>query len=238
MLDMITMISSDPNEVARRCREEERLVPLVKTSLLLLLLGAGSFGLVLGSARDMTQALATMTKLPLVWIVTLAVAAPGFYATAAVLGQPLRLRALLALTLAATARASLVLFALLPVVWLFSQMAGGRLFEASPVLAPQQYHQLTLLAASIFAVSGLAALGVLLRGFAKSTSTWPIVGLFTLGFFLVAGQTAWSLRPFVGRPAQTDVPAFRRPEGTFLRALSVGFDSARGHYHDSCADCY
>lgn len=63
---------------------------------------------------------------------------------------------------------------------------------------------------------------------------------FTLAFFCVAGQTAWSLRPFVGRPAQADVPLLRAPEGTFLEAVVTGVDSARGRYQDECAhelDC-
>ncbi|HEU5073230.1 MAG TPA: hypothetical protein VFU02_03640, partial [Polyangiaceae bacterium] len=94
MLDTITMISSDPGAAAARCRKEDRLTPLVKTSLLVMLGGTGAFGLVLGGTRDWAQAFATLAKLPLVWILTLAVSAPAFYAIAAVLGQPLRLRAL------------------------------------------------------------------------------------------------------------------------------------------------
>jgi len=238
MFETIAMISSEPAATAARCRNEDRLVPLVKTSLLVMLGGTGAFGLVLGGTRDWTQGLLTLTKLPLVWIVTLAVSAPAFYAMAAILGQPLRLRALLALTLAATARASLVLFALLPVLALLPDILSGS-FLRSERLAPDVYHKVTLFAALIFAASGLGALGVLLRGFKKSLSTWPLLASFTVVFFFVAGQTAWSLRPFVGRPAQKEVPLLRAPEGTFLEAVITGYDSARGNYHacygdDSC----
>ena len=225
MIDLFNVICSQPLATAKRCRTEADLVPLIKASLLLLLAGTSSFGLVLGGTRDWSQATATALKLPLVWIVTLALCAPAFYAIAAVLGQPWRLRALLALTLTATARASLVLFALLPVLWLFSDVFQG---------STRFYHQLTLLAALMYAASGLAALGVLLRGFERRLLTAPLLGLFALTFFLVAGQTAWSLRPFVGRPSQTDVPWFRNPEGTFVEAVSRGMDSARGRYvHES-----
>lgn len=230
MLDTITMISSDPGATALRCRNEDRLVPLVKTSLCVMLGGTGAFGLVLGGTRDWSQAFATLAKLPLVWVLTLAVSAPAFYAIAAILGQPLRLRALLALTLAATARASLVLFALLPVLALLPDILSGSFLKSS-ALAPDVYHKVTFFAAIIFAASGLSALGVLLRGFKPSFSTWPLLGLYTLVFFFVAGQTAWSLRPFVGRPAQKEVPLWRAPEGTFLEALGTGYDSARGRYH-------
>ena len=239
MFETITMISSDPAATAERCRNEERLLPLAKTSLLVILGGTGTFGLVLGGTRDWTQACATAAKLPLVWIVTLAVCGPAFYAITAVLGQPLRLRALLALTLAATARASLVLFALLPVLALLPDILSGSFAGRGPLEAPA-YHKVTLFAAIIFAVSGVAALGVLLRGFEGTLRTLPLVGMFALAFFCVAGQTAWSLRPFVGRPAQADVPLLRAPEGTFLEAMVMGIDSARGRYHDDCAhqlDC-
>jgi hypothetical protein len=191
-----------------------------------------------GGTRDWTQAFATLAKLPLVWIVTLAVSAPAFYAIAAVLGQPLRLRALSALTLVATARASLVLFALLPVLALVPDILSGSFVQGSGV-QPDVYHKVTLLASVIFAASGLAALGVLLRGFERVPSTWPLLGLFTLTFFFVAGQTAWSLRPFVGRPAQKEIPLLRAPEGTFLEAVVTGYDSAWGRYDecDSEYDC-
>src|SRR5690606_32604494 len=105
MLNLFNIICSQPLAAAKRCRSEADLVPLIKASLLVLLAGTSSFGLVLGGARDWSQALATAIKLPLVWIVTLALCAPAFYAIAAVLGQPWRFRALLALTLIATARA-------------------------------------------------------------------------------------------------------------------------------------
>lgn len=233
MFETITMITCDPSATATRCRQEDRLFPLVKTSLLVMLGGTGAFGVVLGGTRDFAQAFSGLVKLPLVWVLTLAVSAPAFYAIAAVLGQPLRLRALLALTLAAMARASLVLFALLPVLALLPDILSGSFLKSS-ALAPDVYHKVTLFATLIFAASGLGALGVLLRGLEKTHTTWPLIALFSVTFFFVAGQTAWSLRPFVGRPAQKEVPFFRAPEGTFVEAVITGYDSARGHYHD----CY
>ena len=58
MLETITMITSDPGATATRCREEDRLFPLVKTSLLVMLGGTGAFGVVLGGTRDFEQAFA------------------------------------------------------------------------------------------------------------------------------------------------------------------------------------
>jgi hypothetical protein len=226
MFETTLLICSKPAEVARRCQQEEQLLLLVKTSLLLMLLCSAVFGLVLGSSRDSAQAMATALKLPMVWILTLAICTPAFYALAAVLGHGVRVRALLALVLAAAARASLVLFALLPCLWLLIESLGD---------SGLNYHRVTMGAALIYAFAGLAALGVLLRAFGPPKTALPVLAAFLCSFFLVAGQTAWSLRPFVGRPSQESVPFFRQPEGTFLAALMLGSESARGHYRDAPA---
>jgi hypothetical protein len=151
----------------------------------------------------------------------LAVCTPAFYGLTAVLGRGLRLRSLIALILAASARASLVLFALLPVLWLAVDVWGD---------SPRDYQRLTMSAALIYGCAGLAGLGIMLRALGTSLRSLPLLLGFLGTFFLVAGQTAWSLRPFVGRPSEVATPWFRTPEGTFLAALSTGSESARGIY--------
>jgi len=216
MWKRLGILCSQPAVAARYCRAEENILPLVKTALLTLLICSAVFGLVLGSTRDLEQGIATAVKLPTVWVIALGLCAPAYYAIAAILGDGIRFRALAALLLIAVSRASLVMFALLPVLWLAADVAD--------------YHQVTSVAAFICGVSGIAALGVLVRGFAWHPRMVPMVTLFGLVFFVVTGQTAWSLRPFVGRPSQTDVPVLRAPEGVFLDATRLGLQSARGIY--------
>jgi hypothetical protein len=220
MLQTTLSICNRPHEVAERCMAERSLEPLARTALVLVLVGTAGFGFVLGGARDLSQGAATALKLPLAWILTLAVCAPAFYAISAALGRSLSFRATLALILTSSARASLLLFALLPVFWLFTDLAHG----------PSQYHRLTFAAALTYGVAGLLGLGILLRAFPKSPRTFAILGSFAVVFFLVSGQTAWSLRPFVGRPAEKESPWLRAPEDTFLDALWRGSSSARGVY--------
>lgn len=221
MLEIMQLICSRPGDVARRCRQGHALEDLARTSLLLTFGGTAAFGFVLGMSRDVQQAMASALKLPLVWVITLALCAPAFYAVAAVCGQGMRFRGMVTLLLAATARASLVLFALLPMLWLVCD-----LFAGSSTL----YHKTTMFAAGIYACSGVAALGIVVRAFAQGAHRLPLFGAFVAIFFLVAGQTAWSLRPFVGRPSQDDVPWVRTPEDTFLSATRTGWNSARGIY--------
>jgi hypothetical protein len=221
MLQTTIAICSRPAEVAEQCVAERQLEPLVRVALTLVLGCTAAFGLVLGGARDFTQAFSTALKLPLVWVVTLAICAPAFHALSAVLGRGIGLRGVGALILVASARASLLLFALLPLLWLFTDLTRD---------AANQYHQVTFVAALAYGVSGLLALGVLLRAFPRSLRSAVTLAGCGFVFFMVCGQTAWSLRPFVGRPAERESPWFRAPEGTFVEALWVGMDSARGVY--------
>ncbi len=217
----VNQILSSPKLVAERCRSENDLLELTRVSLVMTLLCTAFFGLVLGSHRDLEQSLMAATKLPTVWLLTLALCAPGFYAIAAAFGAGFRLRTLLALTLSATARAAAVLLALCPVLWFLS--------DALPNTA-RSYHQLMFAAALIYGFAGVFGVALLMRAFRASLRSLAVMAGFAALFFAVLGQTAWSLRPFVGRPAQAEVPWFRAPEGTFLDAVIVTSRSARGGY--------
>jgi hypothetical protein len=220
----LLLICSNPTKTAEMCLNESEADEIVRSSLGIILGCTGLFGIVLGSARNFSQALASGVKLPLAWVITLAVCAPAFYGLAAVFGRGIRLRALITLILAAAARASLVLFALLPVLWLAVDLFGGN---------GSGYHRLTMSAALIYGCAGVAGLGIMWRALGVSLKTVPLLLGFLGTFCLVAGQTAWSLRPFVGRPSETTTPWFRAPESTFLEAISTGSDSAREIYRET-----
>ncbi len=220
----VNQILSAPRQVAERCQRQEDLLDLTRVALVMTLACTAGFGLVLGSQRDLEQSLMAATKLPAVWLATLALCAPGFYSIAAALGQYLRFRTLIALILSATARSSAVLLALSPVLWFIS--------DALPDTA-RSYHQIMFTAALIYGLAGAFGVALLARGFRLSGRSLTTLVGFAAMFFSVAGQTAWSLRPFVGRPAQAEVPWFRSPEGTFLDAVLLTGRSAQGHYDPS-----
>src|SRR5690606_20180002 len=121
------------------------------TSLAALALGTAVFGAVLGAFRGELQILWSGVKVPLAFLTTLALCIPAFGALGAALGRPWPARTVIALVLASAARAALVLLALSPVLWL-------------AVDSGLAYHRAVLLAAGVYGLSGLAALGVLLRG--------------------------------------------------------------------------
>jgi len=204
-----------PSEVARRCAEEDRLPELSGISLLAIFAGAAAFGGVLGSFRGEAQILFAGGKLPVAMLATLAVCVPAFGGLAAALGRPWPLRRIVALVLAAAARAALLLLALAPVLWLAVDWGLS-------------YHRTAVLAACVYGAAGLAALGILLRGLGPGEGRVITAVAFVAVFLAVGGQTAWILRPYLGRPALGSVPLLREREGSFADAVVMSARSSVG----------
>lgn len=213
----IALLLRSPASVARRCRNEERLPSLAAAALAATVAGAAAFGGVLGSFRGGAQIVAGAAKVPIALVVTLAIAVPAFYALASALGRMWSMRTVVALALSAAGRSSLVLLAAAPALWL--AVSSGLSYHASAVIASLAY-----------ALGGLAALGILLRGLDGGASKLPTALAFIAVFFAIGGQTAWILRPYLGRPTLADVPFIRANEGSFADAVVLSMRSAAGVY--------
>ncbi|HEY3255956.1 MAG TPA: hypothetical protein VGJ91_18485, partial [Polyangiaceae bacterium] len=87
-----------------------------------------------------------------------------------------------------------------------------------------------LLASACYAVAGLAALDLVLKGIGFDARGFVIVSLFAGVLFATGGQTAWMLRPFLGRPSAASVPFFRERESSFMDALQQSSRSSFGVY--------
>lgn len=210
----------DPSEIARRCREDDGVREIAVVSLIAITVGSLAFGGVLGSFRAETQILWSGIKLPLAMLGTLALCVPALHGVACALGRPRPMRATATLVLAATARAALVLLAASPVLWLAIDSGLG-------------YHASALLAAIVYGLSGLAALGIVLRGLGAGPGWLTTAVAFVAIFLAVGGQVAWNFRPFLGRPSQSSIPFVRAPEGSFADALVTSAQSAAGIYRHS-----
>ncbi|HWZ89278.1 MAG TPA: hypothetical protein VNW92_10520, partial [Polyangiaceae bacterium] len=181
-----------PRAVAERTRSGGDLRPLFLAALGALVFGAGIFGATLATSRGGLQLLYSGVKLPFALIATLLLVVPAFHAIAAGLGRPLSFSAMVGLLLAAAGRGALVLIALSPVVWLCFDRGLG-------------YHPGVLLASACYALAGLAALELVLRGIGFDLRGALIVGVFGLVLLATGGQTAWMMRPFLGRPSARHV---------------------------------
>lgn len=214
---VLRQLLRSPGEIAEACKDDDETRSIALTSLGAILVGAAVFGGVVGSYRGGAQIAFAAIKIPLVVLATLALSAPAFHAIAAVLGRPWPMRSIVALTLAASARAALVLLAAAPGLWLLFDWGLG-------------YHAAALAAAGAYAIAGLFALGVLLRGLGKEPGRDATAIAFIAVFFAAGAQTSWTLRPYLVRPRTVDVPFVRQIEGSFLDSLSRSSRSAAGVY--------
>jgi hypothetical protein len=206
-----------PRAVAERSRAGGDLRPLFVASLSALVFGAGVFGATLATSRGGLQLLYSGVKLPLSMVATMLLVVPAFHAIAAGLGRPLSFSGMIGLTLAAAGRGALVLVALSPLIWLSFDRGLA-------------YHPGVLLAAACYALAGLAALDLVLRGVGFDARGLAIVSLFAAVLLTTGGQTAWMFRPFLGRPSATSVPFFRQRESSFWDALQQSSRSSFGIY--------
>lgn len=206
-----------PHAIAERSRAGGDLRPLFVASLSALVLGAGVFGATLATSRGGLQLLYSGVKLPLAMVATMLLVVPAFHAIAAGLGRPLSFSGMIGLTLAAAGRGALVLVALSPLTWLC--------FDRGLT-----YHPGVLLAATCYGLSGLAALDLVLKGVGFDVRGFAIVTLFGAILLATGGQTAWMLRPFLGRPSAATVPFFRPRESSFWDAVQQSSLSIFGVY--------
>ncbi len=198
---------------------------LVRRWFGLILGGAGLFGAVLGAHRGGWQILYAGLKLPLVVLLTAVVCTPVLTRLNAALGRRAVLREDLALVLSALARGCLVLLALAPV-------------QLVAALARLDYHRAVLLAVTCCSVAGAVGLSVLVRGLWVEARARRLVTLVLLSVFAMVGtRMPWTLRPYLVRPCERDVPIVRALDGSFLGSVGTAIDSAQGHYGaDTCPE--
>ena len=217
VLSLLDELLRSPKLVAERVQRPEDLRPLVASSLLALVLGAGTFGAVLATARGGAQLGYSALKLPLAILATLCLCVPAFTAIARALGRQLDFGAMVGLSLSAAARASLVLLAFAPAVWFALDRGLG-------------YHGSVVLSVLCYGLSGVSALRVMASGIGRGARGWCVLACCAGVLLPTGAQSAWMLRPFIGRPAQAQVPFLRHKESSFADAVFKSSLSSVGLY--------
>lgn len=156
------------------------------------------YGAVLGSWHGARLSLYVAVKVPLMMLTTAAITSLFNWIVAALLGLPMRLGQIIALTLIPLAIAAIVAASLAPVAWFFNASLP------SPSPAQRTLHNLLYLAHTLLiaaaGLSGTAALrGVLADvcgGNARLAAEirWSWIAIYAF----VGGEVAWVLRPFIG----------------------------------------
>ena len=205
---MIADLLCRPDAVIARCRSRRDDRGVARFSLIALAVGGAAFGAALGSYRGGLMPWLSAGKIPSATLLTLAVSGPGFASLAAAFDRRWSFRETLSLTLAAGARASLVLFALTPALWLSIDLGVG-------------YASVRWAAVLAYGLAGLSGLSFLLRALGAASGRVLAASGFVLLFLVVGAQTAWVFRPFLGDPRDREVPLFAqgRLEGGLIGVL-------------------
>lgn len=224
-------------------------VPVPSMSALIALLGVtyglcmGTFALMRTAGPEYAQVGASMTKVPLLFLLTLIITFPSLYVFNALVGSRLRFLSVMRLLIAATSVTLAVLSSFGPIVAFFS-------------VSTTSYPFMVLLNVAMFAIAGLLGMGFLLQTLHRMSQLddtlrrRPVEPIFEdatapakelsplempsgqfLGghvktvfrcwiivFGLVGARMGWVLRPFIGNP---DEPFtwFRPRHSNFFEAV-------------------
>jgi len=196
-IDLMSRILRAPAEVAADCRDDRGAAAMARNALIAIFAGSLLFGAAVGSWHGGVQTFFAGGKLPVVMLATLVLSAPAFYAISAVFHRPWPLRSVVSLMLVAGARFSLVLLAATPPLWLLINLGAS-------------YDLSKLAAAFAYALAGLAALSLLVRGLGNGVGKRRMIALVVGTFLLIGAQTSWMLRPYLGTPGVHEVVLFTR----------------------------
>jgi hypothetical protein len=205
---VITELLRRPDDTIARCREPGADRDVARFALFAIVIGGAAFGAALGSFRGGLMTFHSAWKIPCATLLTLALCAPGFAALSATFERRWSFRETLCLALGAGARSSLVLFALSPALWLAIDLGA-------------EYRMVQLLSTGAYGLAGLSGLGFWIRALGPAIGRPLLASSFVALFLLVGAQAAWVLRPFLGDPADPEVPLFAqgRREGGVPGAL-------------------
>ena len=170
-----------------------------------------------GFGRGLLQVIASAIKVPLLYLLSLAVCLPVLYVVLALMGVRAGFGQTMGMILLAVTFNAVLLASCAPIA-LFFTITGA------------SYSFIKLLHVAVFAFSGAWAMVTLWQGLqllCEKSDLYPrkavqILQVWILVFGFVGTQMAWSLRPFVGSPNQ-EFQLFRAQEGNFYQAVWRSF---------------
>jgi hypothetical protein len=221
----------DREGVWRQIRLEYRLNGLIGQMLSSSAVALACYGLVMGSSHSLWQALASAFKLPILFLLTLAICLPTLYLFNLLCGGQLSARQALALVLSAITVTATLTLAFAPITLFF-------------MITAQSYPFFILMNTAILMLTGSVGLSFLVGGMhsmnvqARAEQTLPdeqpetaeqpmkaprsyprpvsmrLLQIWVLLYGFVGTQLAWTLRPFHGDPS-VEFILFRPIESNF-----------------------
>jgi hypothetical protein len=206
---------------------ELNLNTLISQMLVSSTVAFGFYGAVMGLSHSVPQALSSAVKLPILFLLTLAICLPTLYLFNLLLGGRLSARQVLALALSAITVTSALTVAFAPISLFF-------------LITAQSYPFFILLNVAILALTAIVGLQFLVDGTRKlnaiaiaesgvdsaedGTPRKPrpmsvgLLHIWLLLYAFVGTQLGWTLRPFFGQP-DTSFQLFRTIGGNFYWGL-------------------
>jgi hypothetical protein len=214
---VLDQLLRDRGALAARITAGRDLASLARALVVIAALSAAVFGAAIGAHRGGIQILYAAIKLPLVLLLSAAIAAPSWSLLRAAFGLPAALVRQLVALLVGLAMIGVVLVGLAPLV-LFGVVLGA------------SYHVMAVGLVGCAAIAGGAGLVAVVGAASEPSRSVAPLALFVAVLTLVGAQMSWTLRPYLVRPTSDEVPFVRSIEGSFLEAASESLDSARGRY--------
>jgi hypothetical protein len=215
----------EPAGIWQQIKLDYRLGELLPELLLTSMGALAGYGVVVGAShRSLAQMLAAGVKLPLLYLLTLAVCLPALYVFNLLHGGSLSVRQVLGLVLSATALIALVTLPFAPIALFF-------------LITAWNYAFFVLLNVLILAMTGAIGLRFLLRGVIYLNTperaellaegqparhpqqiSLSLIQVWLVLYAFVGTQLSWALRPIFGDP---DLPftLFDRLEGNFYAGV-------------------
>lgn len=221
---VIERILRNREGIWQQISNEYRIGQLIVQMLLSSTIAMSCYGVVLGSSNGMLQALSSAIKLPILFLLTLAICLPTLYLFNLVFGARLSVQQALALVLTAITVTAMLTLAFAPISLFF-------------LITAPDYEFFKLLNVAILTLTGIIGLRFLINGMRHmnrlNTSPIPaepvvngqpaqverpvsmsLIYLWVVLYGFVGTQLAWTLRPFFGDPTQP-FAIFRSIEGNF-----------------------
>ncbi|MFP4437000.1 MAG: hypothetical protein ACLFVO_07115 [Chloroflexaceae bacterium] len=216
----------DSQSVRQQISSEYRLNQLIRQMLVSATLALAGYGALVGSQQSLLQALASSVKLPVLFLLTLAICLPTLYLFNLLCGGRLSARQALATALTAITVTSNLTLAFAPITLFF-------------MLTAQSYAFFVLLNVVILALTGGIGLHFMVQGIRSLNTTtqtgetlatalerespaarsphpvnMTLLNVWLLLYGFVGTQLGWTLSPFFGEP---DMPfiLFREIDSNF-----------------------
>jgi len=226
----------DRGGVWRQIRLEYNLNALIGQMLASSTAALACYGLVMGSSHSLWQALASAFKLPILFLLTLAICLPTLYLFNLLCGGRLSARQALALVLAAITVTATLTLAFAPITLFFMVTAQSYPFF---ILLNTAILLLTGSVGLSFLVSGMQSMNAQARAEQGEPTEQPeaaeqlmeaptsqpqlvsmnLLMIWVLLYGFVGTQLAWTLRPFHGDPSMPFI-LFRPVESNFYLGVA------------------